>query len=316
MNADIVQAAVHVLAQHGRVPLRELARLVGRPPNEVRAQIEAFNDVEREGSPLEPLFLLTPAGGWPDSGPDPEPSDDDVVSFSPRMSGGDLGLAHTDAATLGPLLAAAEELRCLEPGNLVLASAVEVLRSSLLRSVTGRAASRARWAALLQAAADQCRAVRITYSSAWAPRVRRRTIHPYRVVSTTRGYEVDAGPLDELGRPRTYLLARIRDYAVLDERFEVPEDLEAALATNRRLTPVRGVAPHARMWAIRHWSERIDQGDADAEDVSFTAWVLPPVPERVALMSLVAGPGVDLDDQELDRAVRTRAHEMLVHHGL
>ncbi|MCU0300601.1 MAG: WYL domain-containing protein [Candidatus Nanopelagicales bacterium] len=316
MSTDLVPAVVHVLEQHGPIALRDLAALVGEAPHEVRRQLAAFNEVDLPDLQLDPLFVVEPAGGSPDEGPEPAPADDDVVRFWSTMRGQDLGLTHTDAATLGPLLAAADQLRSLEPDNLDLAAAVDTLRATLMRATAGRAAYRSRLAAVLQRAAQQRRAVRIAYASAWTPRVGERVIHPYRVVSTSRGYEVDAGPLDEQRRPRTFLLSGISQLRVLDEHFTVPEGAAAAMERNRELTPVSGVARHRRMWAVRHWAERVDQGPADAEDVTFTAWVLPPVAERVAVMCLVAGAGTDLDDAALDAAVRQRARALLEHHGL
>lgn len=318
MSAGLVQATVHALEDHGPLPIGRLAALVGEPAEEVRAQLTAFNDVDAAGLVLDPMFTITPAGGWPegDSIPDPEPADTDVVAFSPTVAGHDLGVAHVDAGTLGPLLAAADQLSTLEPGNLALASAVDTLRTALLAGVAGHAAFRTRTAAVFQHAATTRRAVRITYASAWTPRVSTRTIHPYRVVSARRGYEIDAGPLDADGRPRTFLITGIRDYQLLEETFDVPSGADEAIQANRALTPITGVAPHRSMWAVRHWAERVDQARADADDVEFTAWLLPPVAQRVALMCLAGGPGIDVDDSTLAQAVDDMATELLRHHGL
>lgn len=318
MSAGLVLATVHALEEHGPLALSRLAVLLASTPEELRAQVEAFNDVESTGRTLDPMFTITPAGGWPEDpeAPDPDPADTDVVAFSPAVAGRDLGLAHVDAGTLGPLLAAADQLRTLEPGNLPLASAVDTLRSRLLTGVTGHAAYRARTAAVFQHAAADRRAVRITYSGTWTERVTTRTVHPYRVVSTRRGYEVDAGPLDSQGRPRTYLLTGVRDFAVLDETFDIPDQAAGAVAANRSLTPVTGVAPHRAMWAVRNWAERVDQAQFDTDDVAFTAWLLPPVAPRVALICLAAGPGIDIDDTQLCTAVARTAQDLLAHHGL
>lgn len=316
MNADVVLATIHILEEHGRLPISQVAALLGVGVAEVRGQLEAFNDVETSRLVLEPMFTIVPEAGWPETGPDPEPADSDLVGFSPNMRGSDLGLVHQDAAVLGPLLAAADELRAMEPDNLDLASAVDKLRTRLVRNVTGSASFRARTAAIFKQAADEHRAVRITYSGAWYPKVTARVIHPYRVVSTSRGYEVDAGPLDDRGRPRTFLLRRVRDFEVLADRFEIPPAAEGAIDANRQLTAVEGLAPHRAMWAIRNWSERVDQYQSDTADVRFTAWVLPPVRARVALMSLVAGSGVEWDDPDLAAAPAELAAELLAHHAL
>lgn len=318
MSAGLVQGVVHALEEHGPLPIGRLADLLGVPVDEVRAQLAAFDDVDTTELALDPMFMITPAGGWPedDTSPDPDPADTDTVAFSPSVAGPDLGLAHLDAGTLGPLLAAADQLRTLEPGNLPLASAVDTLRTALLAGVTGHAAYRTRTAAVFQHAATTRRAVRITYASVWTPKVSTRTIHPYRVVSTRRGYEIDAGPLDDHGRPRTYLITGIRDHAVLDETFDVPTEAPAAIEANRTLTPVTGVAPHRSMWAVRHWAERVDQAQSDADDVAFTAWLLPPVVQRIALICLAGGPGIDIDAPDLADAAPAMATELLRHHGL
>jgi proteasome accessory factor C len=292
--------------------------MLGQPADQVRAQLAAFNDVDTTDLLLDPMFTITPAGGWPedDTVPDPDPADTDLIAFSPAVAGRDLGLAHVDAGTLGPLLAAADQLSTLEPGNLPLASAVDTLRTALLAGVTGHAAYRTRTAAVFQHAATTQRTVRITYASVWTAKVTTRTIHPYRVVSTRRGYEVDAGPLDDDGRPRTFLITGIRDYQLLDRTFDLPAHAADAIAANRTLTPVDGVAPHRSMWAVRHWAERVDQSQADADDVAFTAWLLPPVPERVALICLAGGPGIDIDDPTLAQTAPDLATDLLHHHGL
>jgi hypothetical protein len=48
----------------------------------------------------------------------------------------------------------------------------------------------------------------------------------------------------------------------------------------------------------------------------FTAWVLPPLPQRVGLMMLLAGPDAYLDDPTLDGHRADLARELLEHHGL
>ena len=48
----------------------------------------------------------------------------------------------------------------------------------------------------------------------------------------------------------------------------------------------------------------------------FTAWLLPPLPQRVRLMMLLAGPDAYLDDADLDGYRAALAQELLEHHGL
>ena len=85
--------------------------------------------------------------------------------------------------------------------------------------------------------------VRIVYSRAWFEGVTERTIEPYRLVKTRRGWEVDAGPPDSEGRLRTFLLPHIRECDVLDETFEPPADLDDLLAAQRTTTPSASASP-------------------------------------------------------------------------
>ncbi len=316
MSAGTILEVVRLLEEHRRIPLYRLARMLHSDPDLLRSQIDAFNDVEISGLVLDAAFSIEPADGWPDDGPDPRPAITDVVRFGPGMGGDSLGLRHQDAAVLGPLLSAARALRALEPDNLVLASAVDMLGTSLLGTVTGQAAYRARIAAIFNDAAATGHRMRITYANAWLPKVDTRIIDPYRVVSTSRGYEVDAGPLDEAGSPRTFLINQVRDWQVLEQRFTRPPGVAATLDANRELVAVHGYAPHEGMWAVFHWAERVDQGESDGFGVLFTAWLLPPLPQRIGLMMLLAGPDAYLDDPDLDGYRANLAEELLEHHGL
>jgi proteasome accessory factor C len=316
VSAERILEVVRLLEEHRRIPLYRLAKMLHTDPDTLRTQIEAFNDVEISGLVLDAAFSIEPVDGWPEDGPDPEPTITDVVKFGPGMGGDSLGLRHQDAAVLGPLLSAAQQLRALEPSNLDLASAVDKLASSLLGTVTAQAGYRARIAALFNEAAATGHRMRITYSNTWIPKVVTRTIEPYRVMSTSRGYEVDAGPLDAKGKPRTFLISQVRDWEVLPATFTRPAGVTAALEANREQVAVTGYAPHDGLWAVFHWAERVDQGDSDGYGVMFTAWLLPPLPQRIGLMMLLAGPDAYLDDPDQDGYRAALARELLEHHGL
>ena len=118
MSAEPILEVVRLLEEHRRIPLYRLAKMLHTDPDTLRTQIEAFNDVEISGLVLDAAFSIEPADGWPEDGPDPEPTITDVVKFGPGMGGDSLGLRHQDAAVLGPLLSAAQQLRALEPSNL------------------------------------------------------------------------------------------------------------------------------------------------------------------------------------------------------
>jgi proteasome accessory factor C len=143
-----------------------------------------------------------------------------------------------------------------------------------------------------------------------------RVIDPYRVVSTRRGFEVDAGPLDRDGALRTFLISGIRDLDVLDETFERPEDLDARIAASRALTQVRVVVPRDRLWAVGRFAEQTRVVAAD-EHLEVEADVLPPVAERVGLMMTTAGPGAFVVEPAwLAEAGPATASALLDHHGL
>ena len=107
----------------------------------------------------------------------------------------------------------------------------------MLGTVTAQAGYRTRIAALFNEAAATGHRMRITYSNTWIPKVDTRTIEPYRVMSTSRGYEVDAGPLDATGAPRTFLITQVRDWEVLPDTFTPPPGVTAALDANRDRWP-------------------------------------------------------------------------------
>ena len=201
----------------------------------------------------------------------------------------ELGLEHFTAEVLGPLYRAASDLAALEPDNTVLADAVARLRSTLLAGIDGGPEYGGPLAAALRQAATGRRRVRIEYWRAWRPGVTTRVIEPYRVVSTRRGFEVDAGPLDSAGQIRTFLVRGIRDAETLEETFERPEDVEARIEASRTLTEVRLVVPRDMAWVVSRFAERSSVAQAD-DDLEVVAQVLPPVDERVGLMMTIAGP--------------------------
>ena len=64
-------------------------------------------------------------------------------------------------------------------------------------------------------------------SGSGAPGASDRVIEPYRLVRTRRGWEVDAGPPDDVAAVRTYLVSGIVDHELLDATFAPPDDLDA-----------------------------------------------------------------------------------------
>jgi predicted DNA-binding transcriptional regulator YafY len=228
----------------------------------------------------------------------------------------ELGLEYFTADVLGPLYRAASDLSALEPDNQVLADAVARLRSTFLAGIDGGPDHGGPVAAQLRAAATARRRVRIEYWRAWRPGVTTRVIEPYRVVSTRRGFEVDAGPLDDAGDIRTFLVRGIRDAETLDDTFERPDDVETRIEASRRLTEVRLVVPRDQAWVVSRFAERSTVARAD-DDLEVVAHVLPPVAERVGLMMTIAGPDAFVvAPAHLQVAAADTARRLLAQHGL
>jgi predicted DNA-binding transcriptional regulator YafY len=316
-----VPGALRLLRLHpDGLPIARVAADLSVPEAQLREELEVFflADVVDSGS----VGLRACALEFLAPGPDGALAEADlaqaqVVRLTDDSPFDELGVAFLSAADLGVLYRAASELSALEPDNTVLASAVARLGESVLGGVEGRGGFKADVAADLRRAAAEQRRVRITYSRAWHPGVVERVVEPWRVVSTRRGYEVDAGPLDDQGRLRTYLVSGIRDHDLLDETFERPADADERIAAARRPVRVRLVVPGDRVWVVERFAEQVTVEQADEDGTQLVADVLPPVRERVGLTLAVAGAGAFVvDPPDLRDADRETAQRLLEHHRL
>jgi proteasome accessory factor C len=316
--SPIIPQVCNVLEQHGdRLSLADLARAVGTSPSEVRRQVEAYADLEPERADDQYAgdfyhLVIDPADQVSD---DPEPSDDDWVVLnvtSERV----VGVEQFDAAVLAPLYQAAERLLLEEPDNEDLQEAVATLRQRFLPGILRPRHFRGPWVGELGRAIQEQRRVRIVYSRIWNPGVTERVIDPYALVHTSRGAEVDAGPVDSDGQIRTFLVSRIRELEVLDESFDRPEDAADLSIAQRALTRITGFVPPSGRWVLDKWAERVEVDSEDATGLQFTAHVLPPVEWRCALMMLMAGPEAWIDQPDLDAEKGVLAERLLAHHRL
>lgn len=309
--------ALGLLVNHPEgLSLEHLAVAVGLTVPELRADFAVFMDRE---VPLEADIALDRGLGLEFIG---EHGEDSVSTDAARVrltSGAplaELGLEYFSADVLGPLYRAAHDLAAVEPDNVVLASAVARLEETLLAGIEGPSPYGGPVAAALRDAAAHRRRVRIDYWRAWRPGRSHRVIEPYRVVSTRRGFEVDAGPLDEAGAIRTFLVSGIRTVDVLEETFDRPADVVARIAESRALTTVTVVIPRDMLWVVGRFAETSRVLAAD-DDLKVEADVLPPVVERVGLMMTIAGKDAFvLAPQRLIDAGPTTAAALLEHHGL
>lgn len=305
------------------LPITDLAEAFDVSVEELREDLLAFYAADVAADDLfgltrsEVLDFLSPSGEHVD------PHEAEVVRLTDPRPTEELGVEYVDAADLALLYTAARDLQRLEPGDRELATAVRVLRQTVLDTSASRRRSSFRTVAdrsettvrRLRDAIDRRSPVRITYSRAWRPGVSTRVIEPYRLVRTRRGWEVDAGPIQDDGSIRTFLLSRVGSAELLPGTFERPADVDDAITRNRTTTRVRVRLPQGSRWAAERFAEQVDTVTDDEEHLTVDVALLPPVEQRLGLLLLVAGRGSHVvDPPSLNSAGPALARELLEHH--
>lgn len=307
--------ALAVLELHpSGLPLADLANDLRVHPDDLREVFLAYYlaDLVELGHFDQPVVeFFAPGGDEEDS----DPATAQWVRVVARDPEHELGVDHLSAEQLGRLFEAGTDLLALEPENAVLRSAMEAFQAALWPAEGPEGADwRAPLAQRLHEAARDRRRVRISYVRQWHPGSGERVIEPYRLVRTRRGWEVDAGPRDEVAAVRTFLVSGIRHAEVLDEHFDLPPDLDAVLVEQREPVPVEMVVPQERRWAVERHAESVTVLADDEESVSLRADLLPPVAQRLGLLLLSCGPSAfvvapaGLQDAGVDTATLLRAH--------
>ena len=312
--------ALALLEMHpGGLRLADLAAELGVEAQSLREVFLAYYlaDLVELGNFSAPVVeFFAPGLPGDDSGEEVDPGTAQWVRVVARDPEQELGVDHLSAEALGLLFTAGADLLELEPGNDTLRAALEALRTALLPveepvTTSGEAAT----ARLLHRAVQGRHPVRVTYVRQWHPGARERVIEPYRLVRTRRGWEVDAGPPDDGGALRTYLVPNIQSAEVRPETFEPPADLDALLLAQRSPVTVELVVPQDRRWAVERFAESVTVRDDDEESVSLRAELLPPVGQRLGLLLLCAGPeAFVMAPRELERAGEAMAAALLAHH--
>ena len=325
--------ALGILELHPQgLPLADLARELGVEPVDLREVFMAYylaDLVELDSFALPVVEFFAPGAPDSDGTDDPDGTDDtdNTDNTAPSAEGQwvrvlaadpehELGVDHLTAGQLAALYEAGVDLLALEPENATLRGAVEAFESALepadkpLASQWGAGTAQA-----LHRAAEERRQVRISYVRQWRPGASDRVIEPYRVVRTRRGWEVDAGPADEVAAVRTYLVSGIVDHEVLDATFAPPDDLDARLAENRAAERVELVVPQSARWAVERFAESVTVLADDEESVSLQADLLPPVAPRLGLLLLCCGPeAFVMAPKALVEAGEVTARLLLEHH--
>jgi predicted DNA-binding transcriptional regulator YafY len=286
---------LRVLAEHPEgMALVDLAERQGIPPDELREDLLAYYTADLGdwtfglSRPATLEFL-----GAGDADADPHTAG--RVRLVDDRPAADLGVEYVTAAELALLFTAAQSLRTLTPDDDSLTAAMGKLERTMLGETTLRTTEgyvdpgEARVVELRTAIEDH-HAVRISYSRAWSAGVSRlRLIHPYALVHTHRGWEVDAGPPDEHGQLRTFLVPHLVEMEITSLPAEPPKDLEAMLAEHRRRTSVRMQLPHEARWAADMYAEAVHVVQDDDETFTADVEMLPPVEARVGLIMLAGG---------------------------
>jgi proteasome accessory factor C len=308
---------IEVLSYHGVVPISSVATEVGLKEQEVRDLLRRYYVSE---DPRTRIGLPPPIAFLDDRGEEAEPAEATCVRLQGDYADEDLAFDYTPMAYIAKAYRIARDQSYLDPDNALLRSAVEKLRATLdpemgTTAPTGEAAlSPAEW---YRAAVDH-RRVRLLYARAWRPGTTERVIDPYRVVRTRRGWEVDAGPPDEDGRLRTFLLTGVVDAEVLDETFDPPADVVDLLVAQRRTTRVRFSVPEEKVWVVERQAERADRVDSDGQATIVDAELLEPVHDRIATILVISGADARVLDDPVTGgdAGALLARRLLQHHGL
>jgi proteasome accessory factor C len=305
-----------LMAHPDGLPLDDLAQHAGVPANELRQDLLAFYTADI--NPM--LFGLSRPGVLEFLGPEGDETDPnvaEVVRIVEERPAEELGVEYVDAAELALIYTAAKALLDIDPDDKDLNSAVDVLTETMFGETVEQSGPGSWQQPLeeLQRAVAEHRRVRIVYSRTWREGVTERVIEPYLLVQTRRGWEVDAGPPDADGQLRTFLVSNVREYDVLDETFQPPDDIARRLAEKRSTTRVRVRVPHAARWAADFYAEKVTLVVDDELTAALDLELLPPVEQRIGLLLLVAGGNAQvLDPARLVAAGPALAAELLQHH--
>lgn len=307
------------------VAVADLAELLGCSEDDVRLELNALNAGSELGPERAGGFVLFLGPGWDAEGDFDELDDDTAYvdardAVAVRLYGPDprRGVGGLSVSELGAVWEAAEDLARVEPGNEPLARVVAELRSRWLPGVTDvwRPSMAGRYIQELSDAVAQHRRVWIRYERLWQPGVIERVIDPYELVRTHRGFEVDAGPVDDNGSIRSYVVDEIRDLRVTEESFIPPENSEALCRAHRATTTVKVVVPRDREWTAEYFAEQVVVEDRD-DDVQLRLELLEPVAQRLGLIVLQAGPDAFVGSPaELADSAAEVAARLWSHHGL
>jgi proteasome accessory factor C len=295
------------------LPLAQLAAELGATPADLREEILAYYTAE----PAAGAGYRLPGVGWVSpTGEEVDPEVAEIVVLTDPQALADLGAVRLTTEQMAGVWRAGRILAEYEPDNQVLEQALDVLAEGWLGGPLAESDPGAGLVAQIRDAIKHRHQLRFTYAREFRPGIATRTVHPYRLICTHRGWELDAGPLDAEGLPRTFLLGNVSDLEVLDEGFEVPAGVDAILAANRAQVRVELSLPQRSAWGVDTQADRVDVLRSDADTVAVRAELSPPYARRLALiLAPTMGQGMLIDHREFAGQIREVAQRLLAHHG-
>lgn len=317
--ARLPEVFQHLMAHSDGLPLRELADHFGVPADDLREDLLAFYTADVTPDFLMGLTRPTVLEFLSPEGDDEDPTAAEIVRISDPVNAGELGVEYVDASELALIYTAARSLLEMEPDNADLAAAVDALAETMLGGHSeAEQEAAAPWNQRLQPIVEgqrERRQVDIVYSRAWEPGVSERSIEPYQLVKTRRGWEVDAGPLDSDGEMRTFLLSNIREARLSGVTFTPPAELGSLLQSKRATRRVRVELPQSARWAADMYAERLAVVEDREDSVVMDVELLPPLEHRLGLLLLASGHGARVvDPAELSTCEAELARRLLEHH--
>lgn len=296
------------------LPLAQLADELGAKPAELRREILAYYTAEPaagSGYTMPGIGFLSPTGE------DDDPYTAEMVVLTDPGVLAELGAVRLTATEMAAVWRAGRILAEYEPDNRVLAEGLEVLADGWL-NVSQDAEDdpgSASVAAIREAIAKRQR-IRFRYARVWRPGITTRVADPYRLICTNRGWELDAGPLDEQGKPRAFLLSNLDELQILDDTFEVPDGIGKILEENRAQLRVELSLPQRAAWGVDTQADRSETILSDAETINVVVELSPPYASRLALiLAPTKGEGMLMSHRDLAPQVAEVGKRLLAHHG-
>lgn len=295
------------------LPLAQLADELGVTVPDLRQEILAYYTAEPaagSGYTMPGIGFLSPAGE------DDDPSTAEVVVLTDPQALAELGVVRLTTTEMAAVWRAGRILAEYEPDNGVLAAGLRVLADGWLnepKDTLDDAGSSC--VAVIRQAIAQRRRIRFRYARVWRPGISTRTADPYRLICTNRGWELDAGPLDDDGNPRSFLLSNLDELQILDATFEVPEGIEQVLQDNRAQIAVELSLPQRGAWGVDTQADRSGLIRSDPETITLRVELSPPYAPRLALiLAPTGGEGMLMSNRELAPQITEVAKRLLAHH--